>query len=331
MSAISTLWLIPLIPPCYPVLERDRRDGAMTDFPRSLPGFERRFPDEAACAEWLLERRWGSGFACPACGHDGYWRLGRKVLTLQCRACRRETSVTAGTVMHRSHLPLKVWFTAAWLVATHRNGMSARQLWQQLGLGSYKSARLLLRKLRAAMVDPDREPLAGLVEVDGTSLPFRAGGEPVRPGREREGKLLIAGAVEIVGEGPGRVRLTVIADYSAATLGAFVAGNVAAGSTVVSDGWSGYATLTDVEHDPRIIGDAPAHLVLPWVHRVSANAKRWGLGVYHGLRRQHLQAYLDEFVFRFNRRRTPAAAFERLLGLAVALQPAPYQILISRS
>src|SRR3954452_12135401 len=87
-------WLIPLSPSCYPVLEQDRRDGAMTDFPRSLPGFERRFPDEAACAEWLLERRWGSGFACPACGRDRFWRLGRKVLTLQCRACRRETSVT---------------------------------------------------------------------------------------------------------------------------------------------------------------------------------------------------------------------------------------------
>src|SRR5205085_12379399 len=134
----------------------------MTDFPRSLPAFERRFPDEAACAEWLLERRWGSGFACPGCGHDGYWRLRRKVLTLQCKACRRETSVTAGTVMHRSHLPLRTWFLAAWLVATHKNGMSARQLWLQLGLGSYKSAWLLLRKLRAAMVNPDREPLAGL-------------------------------------------------------------------------------------------------------------------------------------------------------------------------
>ena len=127
-------------------------------------------------------RRWGRGYACPGCGHDRFWRLGRKVLTLQCRACRRETSVTAGTVMHRSHLPLKVWFTAAWLVATHQNGMSARQLWLQLGLGSYKSAWLLLRKLRAAMVDPDREPLAGLVEVDETSLPFRAGASRRGPG-----------------------------------------------------------------------------------------------------------------------------------------------------
>jgi ISXO2-like transposase domain len=123
----------------------------------------------------------------------------------------------------------------------------------------------------------------------------------------------------------------VIEDYSAAALDAFVAGNAVGGSTVVSDGWSGYATLTDVEHEPTVIGETPAHLVLPWVHRVFADAKRWGLGVYHGLRRPHLQAYLDEFVFRFNRRRTPAAAFERLLGLAVALRPAPYQMLISRS
>src|SRR3954467_2263989 len=129
--------------------------------------------------------------------------------------------------MHRSHLPLKVWFTAAWLVATHRNGMSARQLWLQLGLGSYKSARLLLRKLRAAMVDPDRSPLDGLVEVDETSLPFRTKDDPVgpRPGRPHDGKLLIAGAVEIRGAGPGRTRLAVIGDYSAASLGGFVAGN----------------------------------------------------------------------------------------------------------
>jgi hypothetical protein len=303
----------------------------MTNFPRSLPEFERRFPDEAACAEWLLERRWEHGFACPGCGHDRYWRLGRKVLTLQCRACRRETSVTAGTIMHRSHLPLRVWFTAAWLVATHKNGMSARQLGQQLGLGSYKSAWLLLQKLRAAMVAPDRSPLSGLVEVDETSLPFRAKDAPAarKPGRSHDGKLLIAGAVEIVGEGPGRIRLAAIDDYSAAALGAFVAATIADGSTVVSDGWSGYRHLKDVKHDPRIVGDAPAHAVLPWVHRVFANAKRWAMGVYHGLREEHLQRYLDEFVFRFNRRRTPQAAFARLLGLATAIGPHPYKAIIA--
>ena len=122
-----------------------------------------------------------------------------------------------------------------------------------------------------------------------------------------------------------------IESYSATTLAGFVAAAVANGSTVVSDGWSGYATLKDVKHDPKVVGPMAAHLVLPWVHRVFANAKRWGLGVYHGLRQKHLQAYLDEFVFRFNRRRTPAAAFERLLGLAATLQPAAYQMLISRS
>jgi transposase-like protein len=305
----------------------------MVQRPGSLPAFEARFPDDAACARWLFGKRWPDGFRCPGCGHDKGWELGRGTLLVECARCRRQTSVTAGTVLHRSHLPLKLWFLAAWLVATHKNGMSARQLGLQLGLGSYKTAWLLLRKLRRAMVDPEREPLAGLVEVDETSLSFRTKDDPVtaKPGRSHEGRLLIAGAVEIVGKGPGRVRLTVIGDYSAATLNAFVAGNVAAGSTVVSDGWSGYATLTDVKHDPRVIGDAPAHLVLPWIHRVFANAKRWALGVYHGLRRQHLQTYLDEFVFRFNRRRNPAAAFERLLGLSLTLQPATYQMLISRS
>ena len=303
----------------------------MADFPGSLPEFERRFPDEAACAEWLLEHRWGRGFACPGCGHDRFWRLGRKVLTLQCRACRRETSVTAGTVMHRGHLPLKVWFTAAWLVATHRNGMSARQLGLQLGLGSYQSAWLRRRKLRAAMVDPDREPLAGLVEVDETSISFRGKDAPAerRPGRSHEGKLLVAGAVEIKGKRPGRVRLAVIEDYAAVSLGGSVAGNVAEGCTVVSDGWPGYKRLKDVKHDPRVVGDAPAHAVLPWIHRVFANAKRWALGVYHGLRPTHLQAYLDEFVFRFNRRRTPPAAFSRLLGLAVTTGPHPYAVIIA--
>ena len=122
-----------------------------------------------------------------------------------------------------------------------------------------------------------------------------------------------------------------IGDCSAVALGAFVAGAVAAGSTVVSDGWSGYTRLKDVKHDPRVVGDAPAHLVLPWVHRVFANAKRWALGVYHGLREKHLQAYLDEFVFRFNRRRTPHAAFDRLLGLSLTLEPATYQMLVGRS
>src|SRR5512143_345053 len=252
---------------------------------------------------------------------------------LSARGAPDQTSVTAGTILHRSHLSLELWFLAAWLVATHKNGISARQLWRQLGWGSYKTAWLLLQKLRRAMVDPEREPLAGLVEVDETSIPFRGKDEPVaaKLGRSHEGRLLIAGAVEIKGRSPGRARLAVIEDYSGDSLGGFVAAAIAGGGTVVSDGWSGYATLKDVKHDSKVVGPMAAHVVLPWVHRVFANAKRWGLGVYHGLRRSHLQAYLDEFVFRFNRRHTPVAAFERLLGLAAGLQPTPYEMLINRS
>ena len=122
-----------------------------------------------------------------------------------------------------------------------------------------------------------------------------------------------------------------IDDYSAVARGAFVAAAIAAGSTVVSDGWPGYARLKEVKHDPRVVGDAPAHAVLPWVHRVFANAKRWTMGVYHGVRPKHLQAYLDEFVFRFNRRHTPSAAFDRLLGLSLGLEPATYRMLVARS
>src|SRR3954462_8975633 len=206
----------------------------------------------------------------------------------------------------------------------------------QVGLAAAAQAArggggLVRRRRGAGVVAGAREPLAGLVEVDETSLPFRAKDAPVgpRPGRSHEGKLLIAGAVEIRGKGPGRTRLAVIGDYSAASLGGFVAGNVAEGGTVVSDGWSGYARLKDVKHDPKVVGDAPAHLVLPWIHRVFANAKRWALGVYHGLREEHLQAYLDEFLFRFNRRRTPQAAFGRLLGLAVTTGPHPYDALVA--
>ena len=305
----------------------------MADLPRSLPEFEARFPDDEACARWLRAKRWPDGFRCPTCGHGRAWELGRGLLVLQCAGCQRQTSVTAGTVLHGSHLPLKTWFLAAWLMATHRNGISARQLGLQLGLGSYKTAWLLSAKLRRAMVDPAREPLAGLVEVDETTLPFRTKEAPIvaKPGRADEGRLLVAGAVEIRGRAPGRARLTVIGDYSAATLGGFVAANIATGSTVVSDGWSGYAKLKDVKHDPKVIGAMAAHVVLPWIHRVFANAKRWALGVYHGLRAKHLQRYLDEFVFRFNRRHSPAAAFDRLLGLGLTLQPATYQMLIGRS
>ena len=174
----------------------------MVQRPGSLPEFEAQFPDDAACARWRFEKRWPDGFRCPGCGHDKGWELGRGTLVVACARCHRPTSVTAGTVLPRSHLPLKLWFLAAWLVATHTNGLSARQLGRQLGLGSSKTAWLLLPKLRRAMVDPEREPLAGLGEGDETSMPFRGQDEPVaaKPGRARGRAPARAGGRD---QGPG--------------------------------------------------------------------------------------------------------------------------------
>ena len=215
-------------------------------------------------------------------------------------------------------------------MATHSNGISALQLQKQLGLGSYKSAWLLCAKLRRAMVAPGRAPLAGLVEVDETEIPLRTKTDPVcgGGGRSPQGKMFVAGAVEVENDAPGRLRLAAIKDFSAASLHGFVAANVAPGATIKTDGWPSYARAPDVRHEPHVVGAMAAHAVLPWVHRAFSNAKTWALGVYHGLRRQHLQSYLDEFAFRFNRRRTRHAAFRSLLAIALVRKPLTYNMLI---
>ncbi len=302
----------------------------MAEFPRSLPEFQRRFPDDAACAAYLAEARWPAGFVCPSSAHCKAWRLKTKANTYECSRCRRQTSVTAGTVMHGSKLALGVWFWAAYLMATHSNGISALQLQSQLGLGSYKTAWLLCGKLRRAMVAPGRMPLAGLVEVDETTINCRSKDDPPAGGggRSHQGKLLVAGAIEVNDDRPGRLRLAAIADFSADCLHAFLGANLAPGTTAKTDGWAGYPGAPDLTHEPHVVGPMAAHIVLPWVHRVFANLKTWALGVYHGLRRPHLQAYLDEFVFRFNRRRTRHAAFRTLLGIGVSITPATYNMLI---
>jgi hypothetical protein len=267
------------------------RGFVMAHFPRSLIEFQRRFPDERACAWYLAQARWPDGFRSPACGHDKGWELATKAFTWECAACGKQTSVTAGAVMHASKLPLTVWFWAAYLMATHSNGIAALQLQKQLGLGSYKSAWLLAAKLRRAMVAPDRSPLTGLVEIDETAIPFRtkadapAGGH----GRSADGKMLVAAAVEVHDGRPGRVRLAAIADFSAASLHAFITANLVAGATAKTDGWPAYRDAPGVAHDPHLIGPMAAHVVLPWAHRLFANLKRWALGVYHGLRRKNLR------------------------------------------
>jgi hypothetical protein len=303
----------------------------MAGFPRSLIEFQQRFCDEAACAEYLFAARWPEGFVCPSCGQRKAWQLQTKLWTWECAHCSKQTSVTAGTLMHHSKLPLTLWFWAAYLMATHSNGISALQLQRQLALGSYKTAWLICAKLRRSMVAPGRSPLAGLVEVDETEIPCRSKNDPLigGGGRSHQGKILVVGAVEVAEGGPGRIRLAAVPDYSADSLHPFIAHNLAPGATTKTDGWSGYPGAPGVSHDPHVVGKMAAHVVLPWVHRIFSNLKTWGLGVYHGLRRRHLQSYLDEFVFRFNRRRTRHAAFRSLLAIAAGQAPLTYKMLIS--
>src|SRR6201987_4785295 len=217
-------------------------------------------------------------------------------------------------------------------MATHSNGISALQLQRQLAFGSYKTAWLLCAKMPPGMPPPNRAPLAGLVEVDETEIACRSKNDPVTGGggRSHQGKMLVVGAVEVEdgGLGPGRLRLSQVADYSAASLHAFLAANLAPGATAKTDGWSGYPGAAGVTHDPHVVGKMAAHVVLPWVHRIFSNLKVWALGVYHGLRRKHLQSYLDEFVFRFNRRRTRPAEFRSLLAIALVRKPLTYNMLI---
>ena len=215
----------------------------MSDFPRSLIEFQQRFSDEAACVRYLFAARWPEGFVCPGCGNSKAWELQTKPWTWECAGCGKQTSVTAGTVMHHSKLPLTIWFWATYLMATHSNGISALQLQRQLGFGSYKTAWLICAKLRRSMVAPDRNPLAGLVEVDETGIACRSKYDPPTGGggRSSQGKMLVVGAVEIAdgGAGPGRIRLAEVSDYSADSLHPFIAQNLAIGATAKTDGWSG--------------------------------------------------------------------------------------------
>jgi len=196
------------------------------------------------------------------------------------------------------------------------------------------------------MVDPDREPLEGVVEVDQAEIPFRAGDTFFDPGNA--GKILIVGAVEVIDRDTneakprrkgakyldtrsGRIRLAMIADNSAASIEAFVMANVKRGTTLLTDGHASYPGLTDYRHDPRVVGKMAGHVVLPWIHRVFSLVKRWGLGTYHGLRRRHIDAYLNEFVFRYNRRFYRHVSFETILGLAAHHEPASYWDIIGRA
>lgn len=300
--------------------ERDQGPVAGRDYPQTLAEFHDFFPDEAACRRFLEAMRWRNGFRCPCCGLAGSaWRMGRDLWL--CAGCRRQTSVTAGTVFEKTRKPLRDWFLAAWEVTSQKYGASALGVQRVLGLRSYETAWAWLHKLRRAMVRPDRDRLRNDVEVDET---YVGGEEAGVSGRETVSKAIIAVAVELRDEKIARIRLAHVPDVSAESLVGFIVDVVAPGSTVRTDGWSAYESLTakGYKHRRTVLSASPdpAHVLMPGVHRVASLLKRWWLGTHQGaISIEHLTYYLDEFTFRFNRRtsRSRGLLFYRLLEQAV--------------
>lgn len=282
-------------------------------FPRSLPEFQRVFPDDVSCAAWLEKARWSDGFACPGCGiADGPHRFAARPGALRCRSCRRDASLTAGTVMHRSHTPLATRFRAAWPVAGQTQGMSAARFRRQPGLSRHGTAFHILHRLRAGMVRPDRDRTgrAGVhVEVGGTWIGGRARGE----GRGVHHRTPVAAAA---------------GDRSVASLRGFIESAVVPGATAVTDNRTGHAGLAGRGYghcavagrgDPEVAGE-----FLPVVHPVSSSLETWPGGIHHGVSPKHLQAHLNGFVFRFSRRHYPFNAFRSLPGTAGGAEAPTY-------
>ena len=260
-------------------------------YPRTVPEFNRFFPDEQACLDYLAACRWPDGFRCPRCGHDEAFVLPRRRLW-QCKSCAYQVSVTAGTILHRTRTSLLTWFWAAYWMTAHKPGLSALQLQHMLGLPSYATAWLILHKLRRAMVNANREPLAGTIEIDETFI----GGEQLglRGGRQLVDRkaLMVAVAVEVRGEGSGRCRIEVIPDAAAPTLSGFIVRNVRLGSTILSDGYrgytgehgviaSGYVHLPRTQESFRLAGTED---VVPHAHRAISNLE--GLAARYAPRRR---------------------------------------------
>lgn len=311
------------------------RPRAGVHYPRSVGEFQAWFATDADCLDYLEWLRWPEGFVCPRCEHAGGWAVadGR----YKCASCGVRTSVTAGTLFDRRRTPLTVWFTACWMFATQKDGISAQSLQRSLEIGSYVTAWAMLHRLRSVLVRPGRDRLAGTVEVDETYI---GGEEPgLRGGRAKGKKALVGIAVEVTEpRGLGRCRMTILRDGSATSLHPFVTGHVEPGARIITDGWMGYRGIDKLgyTHEPRsqraarASGHDPGEL-LPAVHRVASLAKRWLLGTHQGsVGETHLQSYLDEFVFRFNRRRSRSRGlvFYRVIELAISHDPVRYRDLV---
>lgn len=305
----------------------------MEDYPQTLSEFERRFASEEACRAYLAQLRWPEGFRCPRCKADRSWST--RAGLMKCVPCGYKVSVTAGTVFHRSHLPLGTWFRAMWWVTNQKYGVSALGLKRLLGLGSYQTAWGCLQKLRRAMVRPGRDRLTGQVEVDET---FIGGVEPGGGRRHLGNKALVVIAAQVDGKGIGRIRMRRIPDASAESLIPFVKDVVESGSVILTDGWEAYGKLKEEGyiHQPRVISGSKktASTLLPRIHRVASLLKRWLLGTHQGrVSKKHLDYYLDEYTFRFNRRRSThrGKLFYRLAQQAAAVGHTPFEKLVAAS
>ena len=294
----------------------------MDDNPRNLTELEKRFATEEACRTYLAALRWADGFHCPRCGGSKAWPTGR---LLRCAACQFKSSLTAGTIFQDTRKPLTLWFRAIWWVVSQKNGASAKGIQRILELGSYETAWAWLHKLRRAMVRPSRDRLTGTVEMDET---YVGGEKPGKRGRGAIGKALVAIAVQDKGkEGIGRIRLAVVPDASQGSLRAFAEQTVEPGSTIRTDDWSGYGTLREAGYRHEIV---PSH-DLKIAHLGVSLLKRWLGGTHQGaVSHEHLAYYLDEYTFRFNRRRADhrGLLFFRLLQNAIQIEPTTYRQMV---
>jgi len=291
------------------------------DYPRTILEFEQCFGTEEACRRYLFQLRWPEGFCCPRCGHRQAWATKRRLY--RCRQCDYQVSVTAGTIFQDTRKPLRLWFRAIWHVTSQKIGVSALGLQRVLGLPRYETTWTWLQKLRVAMVRPGRDRLSGIIEVDETYI----GGEKAgKRGRGAGGKALVMVAAQENEGHIGRIRLCRVPDASAESLSQAVQDTVEPGSMVRTDGWGGYGQLTSLGYVHAVVretGEVGENL-LPLAHRAASLLKRWLLGTHQGaVRASHLDYYLDEFTFRFNRRTSGSRGklFYRLVQQAVQVQP----------
>ena len=308
-------------------------------YPSTWTEFLDWFATEEACLTYLERLRWPGGFVCPSCGSASQpYRSSRS--RLMCRDCGRQSTVTSGTIFDKTRTPLRVWLAAAWYLTNQKQGVSALGLQRVLGLGSYETAWAMLHRFRRAMVRPGRERLKGQVEVDETYLAISDRQEPISPvGRKSStAKVLVVIAVEILQpKGFGRIRLRRIPNDCAACVIPFVQEVIEPGAQVCTDGSAAYRSLAELGYDHQrtvMLGsDVPAHVSMAGVHRVASLIKRWMLGTHHGsVQPEHLDAYLDEFVFRFNRRTSASRGmlFYRLLQQAVVTEPVTYEDVVRK-